>query len=78
MNRSEFGGLICWHPDRLYRSMRDLELLIEVADAGGVQIRTVNGGDLRHDRLHRRRGRQVRGRSGGRVGPRRSIRAPVL
>ena len=46
MKRSEFGALICWHPDRLYRSMRDLERLIEIADAGGVQIRSVNGGDL--------------------------------
>jgi DNA invertase Pin-like site-specific DNA recombinase len=46
MARREFGGLICWHPDRLYRSMRDLERIIEVADTAGVQIRTVNGGDL--------------------------------
>jgi site-specific DNA recombinase len=46
MKRSEFDALICWHPDRLYRSMRDLERLIEVADAAGVAIRSVNGGDL--------------------------------
>ena len=25
MKSGEFGALICWHPDRLYRSMRDLE-----------------------------------------------------
>lgn len=46
MKRSEFGALIFRHPDRLYRSMKDLERLIEIADASGVQIRTVNGGDL--------------------------------
>ena len=46
VKRCEFDALICWHPDRLYRSMRDLERLIEVADAGGVAIRSVNGGDL--------------------------------
>ena len=46
MKRGEFGALICWHPDRLYRSMKDLERLIEIADKAGVQIRTVNGGDL--------------------------------
>src|SRR6516165_10033966 len=46
MGGREFGGLICWHPDRLYRSMKDLERIIEVADANRVQIRTVNGGDL--------------------------------
>ena len=33
--------MICWHPDRLYRSMKDLERLIEVVDAAGSQIRTV-------------------------------------
>jgi site-specific DNA recombinase len=46
MRGGEFGALICWHPDRLYRSMKDLERLIDVADARGVQLRTVNGGDL--------------------------------
>ena len=46
MKRSEFDALICWHPDRLYRSMKDLERLIEIADAAGVAIRSVNGGDL--------------------------------
>lgn len=46
MERGEFGALLCWHTDRLYRSMRDLERLIEIADVGRVQIRTVQGGDL--------------------------------
>jgi DNA invertase Pin-like site-specific DNA recombinase len=25
MADSEFGALICWHPDRLFRSMKDVE-----------------------------------------------------
>lgn len=39
-------ALICWHNDRLYRSMKDLERLIDIAEAARVQIRTVQGGDL--------------------------------
>jgi site-specific DNA recombinase len=46
MKRGEVNALICWHTDRLYRSMKDLERLIEIADAAGVSIRTVQGGDL--------------------------------
>jgi site-specific DNA recombinase len=46
MKRGEFDAIICWHPDRLYRSMKDLERLIDIADERGVQLRTVNGGDL--------------------------------
>ena len=46
MKNGEFAALICWHTDRLYRRMGDLETLIEIADAGSVQIRTVQGGDL--------------------------------
>ena len=46
MKRGEVDALICWHTDRLYRRMGDLERLIEVADAARIQIRTVQGGDL--------------------------------
>src|SRR5258707_11593532 len=46
MKTGQVDALICWHTDRLYLSMKDLERLIEVADAARVQIRTVNGGDL--------------------------------
>ena len=46
MGNGEFGALICWHPDRLYRSMRDLERVIDVADEREVQLRTVTAGDL--------------------------------
>jgi DNA invertase Pin-like site-specific DNA recombinase len=46
MARGEVDGLLCWHTDRLYRCMKDLERLIDVADAHRVAIRTVQGGDL--------------------------------
>jgi cytochrome P450 len=45
MADSEFGALICWHPDRLLRSMndmKDLERLIGIAEGRRVQLRTVN------------------------------------
>lgn len=45
IKRGEVDAIICWQPDRLYRSLKDLERLIEITDRG-VQIRTVNGGDL--------------------------------
>jgi hypothetical protein len=42
MADSEFGAVICWHPDRLFRSMKDLERLIDIANGGRVQLRAVN------------------------------------
>jgi hypothetical protein len=42
MADSEFGALICWHPDRLFRSMQDVERLIPIATDRQVQLRTVN------------------------------------
>jgi site-specific DNA recombinase len=46
MRHAQIDALICWHTDRLYRSMKDLERLIDIADAGRIQLRTVQGGDL--------------------------------
>lgn len=46
MKHGSFDALICWHTDRLYRSMRDLERVIEIADAQRIEIRTVQGGTL--------------------------------
>jgi site-specific DNA recombinase len=46
MKQGQVDALVCWHVDRLYRSMKDLERLIEIADAARVQIKTVQGGDL--------------------------------
>jgi Resolvase, N terminal domain len=42
MADSEFGAVICWHPDRLFSSTNDLERLIAIANGRQVQLRTVN------------------------------------
>jgi Resolvase, N terminal domain len=42
MADSEFGAVICWHPFRLFRSMKDLERVIVIAHDRGVQLRAVN------------------------------------
>jgi DNA invertase Pin-like site-specific DNA recombinase len=42
----EVEAIIAWHPDRLYRKLRDLEELIEVAEAKGITIRTVRAGEF--------------------------------
>lgn len=46
MRDGEIDVLACWHTDRLYRSMRDLERLIDAAEAAGVGIHSVNSGNL--------------------------------
>jgi site-specific DNA recombinase len=46
MRSGGFSSVICWHPDRLYRNLKDLERLIDIADERQVQLRTVNGGEL--------------------------------
>src|SRR3984957_1590340 len=53
---SEFGAVICWHPDRLFRSPKDLERLIAIANGRQVQLRAVNAvvaADLRLPGEHR-------------------------
>lgn len=42
----EAKGIICWHPDRLYRRNRDLEPLIDFTDSHGIEILTVKAGDI--------------------------------
>ena len=42
MADSEFGAVICSHPDRLFTSTNDLERLIDIANGRQVQLRTVN------------------------------------
>lgn len=38
--------IVAWHPDRLYRRTRDLELLIELVEQRHVRILTVSAGDF--------------------------------
>ena len=45
IKRGKINAIICWQPDRLYRSMKDLERLVDATDRG-IEIRSVNGGDL--------------------------------
>jgi hypothetical protein len=42
MADSEFGAVICWHPDRIFTSMKDLERLVAIANGRQVQLRAVN------------------------------------
>ena len=44
IGRGEIDAIVCWHTDRLYRRVRDLQRLIDITDR--VQIATVNAGDL--------------------------------
>jgi site-specific DNA recombinase len=37
--------LVCWHPDRLHRSPRELEDFIDVVEASGAAVATVKAGD---------------------------------
>lgn len=46
MKRGEIDVLLCWHVDRLYRSMKDLERLIDIAEKHRVHIKAVQGGEL--------------------------------
>lgn len=46
MKNGQFDVLICWHTDRLYRSMKDLERVIDVAELMSVPVRAVQGGEL--------------------------------
>lgn len=46
MKDGQIDALLCWHTDRLYRNMKDLERVIEIADANRIEIRTVQGGTL--------------------------------
>ncbi|WP_395704785.1 recombinase family protein [Rhodococcus ruber] len=46
MKQGAYDALICWHTDRLYRSIKDLERIIETADNQRMEIRTVQGGTI--------------------------------
>lgn len=40
------AGVVAWHPDRLHRSPKELESFIDVIDAAGATVATVQAGDL--------------------------------
>jgi site-specific DNA recombinase len=37
-------AVVAWHPDRLYRDMRDMEDFIDAVEKAGAQVRTVTAG----------------------------------
>lgn len=46
LDRGEFDTLICWHTDRLYRRLRDLVDLVELAESHALRIMAVKAGDV--------------------------------
>src|SRR5271156_1510716 len=46
MRTRQVDAVLCWDTTRLYRSMKDLERFIEIADAARVSIKTVQSGEL--------------------------------
>lgn len=46
LDAGEYDVLICWHTDRLYRRLRDLVSLVEIAEQRALRIATVRAADL--------------------------------
>ena len=46
VNAGHVDVIVCWHPDRLYRRVRELERIIDVAEAKGTTFATVRAGDV--------------------------------
>lgn len=44
IKRGEIDAIVCWHVDRLYRRVKDLQRLVDLTK--GVKIATVNAGDI--------------------------------
>lgn len=46
LRAGKLQALVAWHPDRLYRRMTDLEALVELVEAHGLALATVQAGDV--------------------------------
>jgi site-specific DNA recombinase len=46
LKAGRIGGVISWHPDRLHRSPAELETFIDVVEATGAVVATVQAGDV--------------------------------
>lgn len=40
-----YSAVIAWHPDRLHRAPKELERFIDIVEAAGIPVRTVQGGE---------------------------------
>jgi site-specific DNA recombinase len=49
LQSGSIDSVVVWHVDRLYRQPRELEDIVDLADAGRVQVLTVRNGDLNLD-----------------------------
>jgi DNA invertase Pin-like site-specific DNA recombinase len=45
LEAGEVGAVVAWHPDRLHRSPRELERFIDLVQATGAEVATVQGGE---------------------------------
>jgi len=45
IDAGQVRGVVAWHPDRLHRSPTELERFIEIVEANGAGVATVQGGD---------------------------------
>lgn len=46
LTSGRYGAVVAWHPDRLTRSTRELEDLIDIIEASGAMVATCSAGDL--------------------------------
>ncbi|MDQ2757176.1 MAG: recombinase family protein [Actinomycetota bacterium] len=46
LKSGQYDVLVCWHTDRLYRRLRDLVELVEIAEKRSLRIATVKASDL--------------------------------
>lgn len=46
LDAGKFDVLVCWHTDRLYRRLRDLVDLVEIAESRALRIASVRAADL--------------------------------
>jgi DNA invertase Pin-like site-specific DNA recombinase len=45
LRSGRLGAVVAWHPDRLHRSPREVEVFIDVVNAAGARVATVQAGE---------------------------------
>lgn len=46
LEAGRIDAIICWHPDRMYRTAKELEAVIDLVNAVGAEVRTVETGEV--------------------------------